>query len=124
PGAALEKIGFRCHFVETQDEGAVEANAALVAAAIRSRVQSGRRLIILSASKSSSEVALALTKLGPAETRHVAAWINTEGVLQGTPLTDEYLFQELEFLAGHLDGAGKERLTTTRGRERFASLRA
>jgi hypothetical protein len=123
PRAALQKVGFPCYFVETQDDGAVETNADLVAEAIQSRAQNGRRLIIISASKSSSEVALALTKLGPAETRHVAAWINTAGVLQGTPLTDEYLFQELEFLVGHLDAAGKESLTTTRGRERFDSFR-
>jgi hypothetical protein len=123
PREALQQLGFPCHFVETQDDGAVEANADLVAEAIRSRAQSDRRLIVISASKSSSEVALALTKLGPAETRHVAAWINTAGVLQGTPLTDEYLFQELEFLVGHLDDAGKESLTTTRGRKRFDSLR-
>ena len=123
PRAALQKLGLTCHFVETQDDGAVEANADIVAAAIRARAQSGRRLIILSASKSSSEVALALTKLGPAETRHVAAWINTAGVLQGTPLTDEHLFQELEFLVGNLDVAGKESITTTRGRQRFESFR-
>jgi hypothetical protein len=76
PRAALEKVGLACHFVETQDDGAIEANADLVAAAIRARTQSGRRLIVISASKSSSEVALALTRLGPTETRHVAAWIN------------------------------------------------
>jgi hypothetical protein len=123
PRAALQKVGLTCHFVETQDDGAIEANANLVAAAIRGRAQSGRRLIIISASKSSPEVALALTRLGPAETRHVAAWINTAGVLQGTPLVGEPLFQELEFLVGELDVAGKESLTTVRGRQRFDSLR-
>ena len=123
PRAALEKVGLTCHFVETQDDGAIEANADLVAAAIRARVQSGRRLIVISASKSGAEVALALTRLGPAETRHVAAWINTVGVLQGTPLVDEPLFQELEFLVGKLDVAGKESLTTARGRQRFDSFR-
>ena len=65
PRAALKKAGLTCHFVETQDDGAVETNADMVAAAIRARAQSGRRLIILSASKSGPEVALALTKLGP-----------------------------------------------------------
>ena len=45
------------------------------------------------------------------------------GVLQGTPLTDEHLFQELEFLVGNLDVAGKESITTTRGRQRFESFR-
>ena len=38
PRAALEKVGLPCHFVETQDDGAVEANSALVAAAIRARM--------------------------------------------------------------------------------------
>lgn len=45
PRAALKKAGLTCHFVETQDDGAVEANADLVAAAIRAHAQSGRRLI-------------------------------------------------------------------------------
>ena len=35
PRAALEKVGLPCHFVETQDDGAVEANADIVADAIR-----------------------------------------------------------------------------------------
>jgi hypothetical protein len=75
PRAALQKVGLACHFVETQDDGAIEANADLVAGAIRARAKSGRRLIVFSASKSGPEVALALTRLGPAATRHVAAWI-------------------------------------------------
>ena len=84
PREALQKVGFTCHFVETEDDGPVETNADLVIAAIRARAQSGRRLIIVSASKSGPEVALALTRLGPAETHHVAAWINAVGALQGT----------------------------------------
>jgi hypothetical protein len=122
PRAALEKVGLPCHFVETQDDGAVETNADLVAAAIRARMQSGRRLIVISASKSSPEVALALTRLKTAETRHVAAWINVAGVLQGSPLADEHLFRELEFLVGEMDVAGEESLTTQRGRRRFNSF--
>ena len=43
PRAALTRLGFTCHFVETQDDGAVEANAELVIGAIRARAQSGRR---------------------------------------------------------------------------------
>ena len=110
-------------FVETQDDGAVEANADLVAAAIRSRAESGRRLIIISASKSGPEVALALTKLGPAETRHVAAWINAMGALQGTPLVDDRLFPDLEILMGKIDVAGTESMATPRSRRRFDSFR-
>jgi hypothetical protein len=123
PRAALKRVGFTCHFVETQDDGAVEANADLVTAAIRARAQSGRRLIIVSASKSSPEVALALTRLGLAETGHVAAWINTVGALQGTPVADEQLAPELEYIVGKVDVAGRESVTTARSRQRFDSFR-
>jgi hypothetical protein len=123
PRAALKKAGLTCHFVETQDDGAVEANAELVAAAISARAQSSRRLIILSASKSGPEVALALTKLRPTETRHVAAWINAMGALQGTPLVDERLFPDLEILMGKVDAAGTESMTTARSRQRFDTFR-
>jgi len=123
PRAALTRVGFTCHFVETQDDGAVEANAELVIAAIRARAQSGRRLIIVTASKSSPEVALALTRLGAAEGRHVAVWINTVGALQGTPMADEQLAPELEFIVGKIDVAGRDSITTARSRPRFDSFR-
>lgn len=123
PRAALQKVGFTCYFVETQDDGAIEANADLVTAAIRSRAQSGRRLIIVSASKSGPEVALALTRMEPGETGHVAAWINTVGALHGTPLVDERLLPEIEFIVGKVDPAGMDSLTVARSRERFDSFR-
>jgi hypothetical protein len=123
PREALQKVGFACYFVETQDDGAVETNADLVIAAIRARAQSGRRLIIVSASKSGPEVALALTKLGPAETHHVAAWINTVGALQGSPVADERLAPEIEFIVGKVDPAGRESIMTARSRQRFNSFR-
>jgi len=123
PRAALKKAGLPYYFVETQDDGAVEANADVVAAAIRSRAQSGRRLIILSASKSGPEVALALTKLGPAETRHVASWINAMGALQGTPLVDDRLFPDMEIFMGKVDVAGTDSMATPLSRRRFDSFR-
>ncbi len=123
PRAALQQVGFTCHFVETQDDGAVEVNADIVTAAIRAQAQSGRRLIIVSASKSSPEVALALTRLGLAETGHVAAWINTVGALQGSPVADEGLAPELEYIVGKVDVAGKDSITTARSRQRFDSFR-
>lgn len=123
PRKALERVGLAYYFVEIDEDGAVEANANLVAAAIRDRAQSGRRSILISASKSSAEVALALTKLGPAETRHVAAWINAVGCLQGTPLADERLLSEVGELVGEVDTAGMESLTTGRSRKRFNALR-
>jgi hypothetical protein len=121
PREALKKAGFTCSFVETQDDGTVEANANIVAAAIRKRAQSGRRLIVVSASKSGAEVALALTRMEPAETRHVAAWLNTVGALQGTPLVDERAFPEMAWIFGKVDAAGIESLSAARSRQRFDS---
>lgn len=121
--AALKRVKLTHSFVEIDEDGAIEANADLVVAAIRARAQNGRRLIVVSASKSGAEVALALTKLGPTETRHVAAWINTVGALQGTPLADKELLPELEDQIGQVDIAGVESLTTKRSRQRFNSFR-
>ena len=123
PMAALRHVGLAHHFVETDEEGAIEANATLVAQAIRARAYMKRRLIVVSVSKSGPEVALALTQLGPTVTGQVAAWINIVGMLQGTPLADESLAQELEDLIGSVDIAGIESLTTERSRQRFETLR-
>ncbi len=123
PRRALERVGVAYYFVETDEDGAIEANADLVAAAVRGRARSGRRLIVISVSKSGPEVALALTQLEPSATRHVAAWINAVGSLQGTPLADEELLPELEELVGKVDVAGMESLTTERSRRRFNAFR-
>lgn len=122
PRAALQRAGILQHFVETHEDAAVEENADLVAAAIRARAQTGHRLILISASKSGPEVALALTKLAPAETRTVAAWINAVGALQGTPLADERSLPEVERL-GKVNSAGMESLATERSRRRFEAFR-
>ena len=123
PRKALQKVGLPVHFVETVEDGAVEANADTVAAAIAARASSGRRLILVSASKSAPEVALALTRLGAARTKHVAGWINAVGTLQGTPLADERAMPQIEQLVGAVDKAGMESLTTERSRRRFQSFR-
>jgi hypothetical protein len=122
PKKALQRIGLPFHFVETVEDGAVEANAEIVVAAIGALARSGRRLILVSASKSGPEVALALTRLGSAATRHVVAWINTVGALQGTPLTDEQLLPEVEDFVGAVDVAGMQSLMTERSRRRFQSF--
>jgi hypothetical protein len=123
PRAALQRVGLTRHFVATDEDDSIEANANIVADAIRTHAHTGQRLIVVSASKSGPEVALALTRLGPAHTRHVAAWVNIVGTLQGTPLADESLWQQLESLVGPVKIAGVESLTTTRSRERFAAFR-
>jgi hypothetical protein len=119
---ALAKVDFPCYFVETADDGPVESNAELVMAAIRARARDGRRLIVISASKSGAEVALALTKLGAAETGHVAAWINAVGALKGTPMVDDGIVAELEIIVGKVDPDGMVSMTTAVGRQRFNSF--
>ncbi len=122
PRKALAEAGFPCYFVKTIDDGPIESNAEIIMAAIRARVQSGRRLIIISASKSGPEVALALTKLGASGTAHVAAWVNNVGAIQGTPLIDDKLIPEIEFFVGKVDKAGVESLSVARSRQRFESF--
>ena len=123
PRNVLRKLGVGFQFVETAEDGAIEKNADIIAAAIRGRAQSGRRLLVISASKSGPEVALALTRLGTPEAGHVAAWINAVGALQGTPLSDERLLPELEDLVGPVNVAGMESLMTQPSRLRFESFR-
>ncbi|HEX7230929.1 MAG TPA: hypothetical protein VF452_11090 [Candidatus Binatia bacterium] len=120
PRAALQKVGFTCYFVETIDDAPIETNAEIIMAAIQSRAGSDRRLIVISASKSGPEVALALTKLGPSGTRHVAAWINAVGALQGTPMVDDKLMPDFELLTGKVNPAGGESMATIPSRRRFA----
>ncbi len=122
PKKAMQKAGIAVHFVETIEDGAVETNAKIVAKAIAAREHNGRRLILITASKSGPEVAMALTQLGPARTHHVAAWINVVGALQGTPLADERVLSDVEDLVGTVDSAGMESLMTQRSRRRFAGF--
>src|SRR5207245_8378920 len=53
---------------------------------------SGKDVIVVSASKSGAEAALALSRvLAPEETAPVVAWINIVGALGGSPLADTAL---------------------------------
>ncbi len=121
--SALNSVGLPHHFVVTDEDAPIENNAELVVSAIQARAGSGRRLIVVSASKSGSEVALALTRLGTAGTSHVGAWLNIVGTLQGSPLADEGIQQRHEALFGEVDPIGVESLTTEKSRQRFATFR-
>ena len=123
PRATLKQVGFAHYFLDTDEDGPIEANAELVLAALRARSRAGRRVIVVSASKSGPEVALALTKLGALEARQITAWINIVGTLQGTPLADEKLWQDMEDLIGQVDIAGVESMTTEQSRRRFGRFR-
>jgi hypothetical protein len=123
PRAALQRVGVARAFLETDEDGGIEANAEIVADSIRRRAQVGKRLIVVSASKSGPEVALALTQLGASGAAQVAAWVNIVGTLQGSGLADNGLWQQMEHLVGQVEIAGVESLTTARSRERFLAFR-
>lgn len=89
PRAVLARLGITGELVATVENGSVEENAAIVAAAVRRHAAAGRTLILLSASKGGAEVAEALGHLlRPGEARAVRAWVNVGGLLRGTPLAD------------------------------------
>lgn len=123
PREILTRLGMANAFIATDEDGPIEANAARVAEAIAAARTAGKQIILVSASKSSPEVALALTRLGPGGSRRVAAWINIVGALQGSPLADEHLRHRLQYIVGRVDPDGVRSLATPISRSRFATFR-
>ncbi len=89
--AVAAEIGVDAERIETDENGSVEVNARTIAEDLRRRRATGRRYLVVSASKSGPEVALALAMLSSGEAAHVAAWVNVAGVLGGSPLADAAL---------------------------------
>lgn len=77
-------LGRPVRMIETNETGTVEANAVVVARALRA---APRRVVVISASKGSADLRAALEN-EPALGRHVAIWLDLVGVLEGTPLVD------------------------------------
>lgn len=86
--ALATEAGIDADRIDTDENATVEHNAHVIAEDLRGRAANGRRYVVVSASKSGPEVALALAMLSPEEGRHVAAWVNVAGVLGGSPLVD------------------------------------
>lgn len=84
-------IGIEAERIDTDENASVEHNARVIADELRRRRETGRSYILVSASKSGPEVALALAELSREEAGHIAAWINIAGVLGGSPLADTAL---------------------------------
>jgi len=126
---SLDYIGIPYQFVPLQEDGTVADNAQLLAEAIRETRDDVRPVIVVSASKSASEVALALGSiLRPEETKGVYAWINVGGVIDGTPLADHWtsfphnLFARLAFLFNGWQYASLVDLRMDRSAERLADI--
>jgi hypothetical protein len=90
--AILDATGFRTVLIETEELGSVEGNAAIVADRLDRLAEREDRIIVVSASKGSLEVAHAL---GAGVTNHtvsrVKAWISVGGLLRGSPYADRFL---------------------------------
>jgi hypothetical protein len=126
----LDRLGIEHRLIATDESGSVEANASTIAAAVREATRGPRRVIVVSASKSSAEVALALSRLvTPAESAGVAGWLNVAGALRGSPLADAALHPSaswllrLVFRIANWRWEGVTSMTTSASRSRLAKAR-
>jgi hypothetical protein len=88
----LERLGLPHRTIATAESGDVEDNAVTIAADVREACRRGEAVLLVSASKSGAEVALALARvLTPSEAACVAGWLNIAGALGGSPLADAAL---------------------------------
>jgi hypothetical protein len=124
----LSRLAIPNHLVASGESDSVEDNAAAIVAAVRALEHPHGRIILVSASKSGAEAALALSHLTPEESTRVAAWVNIAGALRGTPLADKTLQVPARWLARGIfwvsrwDWAGLTSLATEPSRQRLAGL--
>jgi hypothetical protein len=86
-----EQWGIAHRLVPIDENGAVEDNARVVAAAVR-EASKHHRVFLVSASKSGAEVALALGReLSPPDASRVVGWLSIVGTVRGSPLADQAL---------------------------------
>ncbi|MGI8740235.1 MAG: hypothetical protein ACR2KU_11640 [Gammaproteobacteria bacterium] len=126
----LTRMGYDTRLIETQENGAVEDNAAIIADTIRRFSRKARDIILVSVSKGGPEAAFALGHLlAPHEARRVSAWINVGGLLRGTPLADRAFEWPRSWLARAYslykgwDMAGVASLTGRRSDARLRQIR-
>jgi hypothetical protein len=124
----FDRLGVDARLIQVAENGTVEANAAIIADAIRSFAAAGEPVILVSASKGGPEVAHALGHLlTPAEAAPVQAWVNVGGLLEGAPLADwasrwpqRWLGRLYYWYQGLDPGESIASLTTERSAARFA----
>jgi hypothetical protein len=126
----LDRLGIANRLIASRQDASVEDNAAAIAAAVRAAKHDGKGLIVVSASKSGAEAALAVTRvLASEETAPVVAWINIVGALGGSPLADTALRTPTSWAARSFfwlrgwDWAGMVSMATEASRERLRGAR-
>ena len=126
----LARVGVPAVLIETDENGTVESNAEIIGDALRRLQREGREVLVVSASKSGAEIAVALGGiLRPDETTHVRAWLSIGGVRRGSPFADWALnptvcwISQLHLGLQGFDLDGARSLKTSRRRPHFANLR-
>jgi len=126
----LDRLGIVNRLIASRQDASVEDNAAAIAVAVRAEKRDGKSLIVVSASKSGAEAALALSRvLAPEETAPVVAWINIVGALGGSPLADTALRPPTSWVARSVfwlrgwDWAGMVSMATEASHERLRGAR-
>lgn len=85
----LDSCGIPYEMIKTKGLGMLEDNAQVIANRLQEVNKLHRNIILISVSKGSFETALALSQLMKLDDMSsIKAWINTCGILQGTPLAD------------------------------------
>jgi hypothetical protein len=85
PRRFLAGLGLRSTLVETDEHGTVEANAGIIAQALRKARELDRPVVLVSVSKGGPEVAYALGhELAGEDLAHVRGWLNIGGVVGGS----------------------------------------
>ncbi len=123
-------LGIDQSLVEIEENATIEENAKIVAESIIRYGQADKKIILVSVSKASAEVALAIGQLLDAEqAQGIAAWINIGGLLRGTPVADSVMrwpkqwLAKAYFLFKGWDFASVGSMTTQRSMVRWEQLR-
>lgn len=126
----LRRLGLDVQLVATEEDGAIEDNAAIIARTIRAESGGQRKLVLVSTSKGGPETALALGKiLQPGEASWVKAWVSVGGLMRGTILANplkNWPESSVARMILHIEGMrfrGLAGLTTTASRRRIGALR-
>ena len=127
PRKLLKQAGYEVHFVTIDPLGSVEENAAYLAKDILSHRD--RKIAVAGASSAGPAIHLALGKvLKPDDLIKVKAWLNLGGILQGSPVLEQFssgpkgwLFSSIIWAKGW-KRSSFDSMSVAASRTRFATL--
>ncbi len=92
PRALVQQAGLKTWFVRIHEAGTVEENAEYIATELRTLRKTGKKIILISASKAGPEVAYALgSVLAGQDLDFVRGWVSIGGLLRGSKVADANL---------------------------------